>query len=498
MSCLINRMRELDPSEEDEDNLNLLYETYIKYHKQYKLRALEEDNDFFHSYILEDKNGENFIRTPAQRRLYLAKEFFIGRLELLSKAELDILKSKIDEFSRVLVYSVKDTAEATLIFETTNDRGKGLTNLEKIKSFMMYKSYIASDDLPEDLLKKIRTRFSEIYKEYEQFNGKIEEDSILQYHFICHERWTNKNYQQHVQETKNYVNTLISSENNAVALKYINDYTQQLKETFYTVHEILRSNSVPVRELFMLNRLGNFWPLLIKSYKLDRTEDKINFEKIAKILSIYSFRVYAIKQSRSNTGQSSLLNLANDFEGDFEQLFDSLISLVKQYCNEKSFKENLSHSDLYNWINKKDLNYFFWKYENYLRENVQPKASPMSEQELTNTNSKLKLSIEHIASQNPSVKIVSNIETLPEVDENFKENYLHSLGNLTIDPLSSNSSKGNLDFESKNNGYFLKAPFKTQNELEEFLDHYKWTANSIIQRNIKLINFSLVEWSLEI
>ena len=497
MSCLINRMRELDPSEDDEDNLNLLYETYIKYHKQYKLRALEEDNDFFHSYILEDNNGENFIRTPAQRRLYLAKEFFIGRLELLSKAELEILKSKMDEFSRVLVYSVKDTAEATLIFETTNDRGKGLTNLEKIKSFMMYKSYIASDDLPEDLLRKIRTRFSEIYKEYEQFNGKIEEDSILQYHFICHERWTNKNYQQHVQETKNYVNTLISSGNNTVALKYINDYTQQLKETFYTVHEILRSNSVPVRELFMLNRLGNFWPILIKSYKLDRTEGKINFEKIAKILSIYSFRVYAIKQSRSNTGQSSLLNLANDFEGDFEQLFDSLISLVKQYCNEKSFKENLSHSDLYNWINKKDLNYFFWKYENYLRENVQPKASPMSEQELTNTNSKLKLSIEHIASQNPSVKIVSNIETILEIDENFKENYLHSLGNLTIDPLSSNSSKGNLDFESKNNGYFLKAPFKTQNELEEFLDHYKWTANSVIQRNIKLINFSLGEWSLE-
>ena len=247
----------------------------------------------------------------------------------------------------------------------------------------------------------------------------------------------------------------------------------------------------------MLNRLGNFWPILIKSYKLDRTEGKTNFEKIAKILSIYSFRVYAIKQSRSNTGQSSLLNLANDFEGDFEQLFDSLISLVKQYCNEKSFKENLSHSDLYNWINKKDLNYFFWKYENYLRENVQPKASPMSEQELTNTNSKLKLSIEHIASQNPSVKIVSNIETLPEVDENFKENYLHSLGNLTIDPLSSNSSKGNLDFESKNNGYFLKAPFKTQNELEEFLDHYKWTTNSIIQRNIKLMNFALGEWSLE-
>ncbi|CAM4029619.1 DUF262 domain-containing protein [Psychrobacter arenosus] len=497
MSHLITRLRELSSTDEEEENLDLLYETYVKHRKQYKLRALEEDNDFFHSYILESKDGESFIRTPSQRRLYEAKAFFSKNLENLSKDQLNVLKSKVDEFSRVLVYSVKDTAEATLIFETTNDRGKGLTNLEKIKSFLMYKSYIASDESPERLLKTIRTRFSDIYKEYEQFNGKIEEDSILQYHFICHERWSSKEYQQHVQETKNYVNNLITTGNNTEALKYIGEYTHQLKETFYTVHEIFQSNSRYVRELFILNRLGNFWPLLIKSYKLDQTEGKVNFEKIAKLLSIYSFRVYAIKQSRGNTGQSKLLNLANDFNGNFDDLFFTLESLIKEYCNEKSFKENLLHPDLYNWINKKDLNYFFWKYENYLRKNIQPKTSSMSEAELTNNNSKLKLSIEHIACQNPRKLIVNQTDILPEIDEEFKEKYLHSLGNLTIDPISANSSKNNLDFESKNNGYFLKAPFKTQNELEDYLDNNKWTANSIIDRQVKLINFALEEWALE-
>lgn len=498
MTYLITRLRELSSSDDEEENLDLLYETYVKHRKQYKLRALEEDNDFFHSYILEDKDGHSFIRTPSQRRLYQAKIFFSDHLQYLSKEELNSLKSKMDEFSRVLVYSVKDTAEATLIFETTNDRGKGLTNLEKIKSFLMYRSYIASDESPERLLKTIRTRFSDIYKEYEQFNGKIEEDSILQYHFICHEHWTSKEYQQHVQETKNHVNTLISVGNNTQALKYIDEYTQQLKETFYAVQEIVRSKSVPVRELFILNRLGNFWPLLIKSYKLDRTGDKANFEKTARILSVYSFRVYAVKQSRSNTGQSKLLSLASDFKGDFEQLFESLIVLIKEYCNEKSFKENLSHPDLYSWINKKDLNYFFWKYENHLRANVQPKASSMSETELTNSNSKLKLSIEHIACQNPRKAVVNHMGILPEIDDDFKEKHLHSLGNLTIDPLSANSSKGNLEFEDKNNGYFLKAPFKTQNELEDFLDNYKWTIESISQRELKLIKFAIHEWSVEI
>lgn len=497
MSCLITRLRELCLSEEDEENLDLIYETYVKHRRKYKLRALEEDNDFFHSYILENKDGESFIRTPAQRRLYQAKEFFLNKLRLLSKVELETLKSKVDEFSRVLVYSVQDTAEATLIFETTNDRGKGLTNLEKIKSFMMYRSYVASEDLPEDLLKKIRTRFSDIYKEYEQFNGRIDEDSILQYHFICHEQWVGKEYQHHVLETKSAVNKMISSGNDVQALKYIETYTRQLKETFYTVHEIFNSCSEPLRELFILNRLGNFWPLLIKSYKLDKSVEKVNFGKIAKILTNYSFRVYAINQSRGNTGQSRFFNLAKNFDGNFDKLCNDLTSLVTEYCDDKAFKTNLSYPDLYTWINGKDLNYFFWKYENYLRKNIQPKASPMSEQELTNDNSKFKLSIEHIACQNPRKLVVNDSSILPEIDDDFEENYLHSIGNLTIDPFSANASKGNLEFESKNSGYFLKAPFKAQNELEEFLDNGKWTSRSIHQRELALIDFALYEWALE-
>jgi len=496
MSTLISRLRELSSSEEEHEDLDLLYETYVKHRRQYKLRALEEDNDFFHSYILEEKNGSTFIRTPAQRRLYEAKVFFTDKLSLLSKVELQEIKAKIDENSRVLVYSVQDTAEATLIFETTNDRGKGLTNLEKIKSFMMYKSYIASEESPEDLLTKIRTRFSDIYKEYEQFGSKIDEDSILQYHFICHGKWVGKEYQQHVLSVKNIVNDFISSGNDITALRYIEEYTRQLKETFYAVHEILNSKVLPLREIFILNRLGNFWPLLLKTYKKDESRNKVEFCRIARYLSIYSFRVYALNQNRGNTGQSKLFNLAKTFNGDFDNLGTSIVSLINEYCNEKAFKTNLSYPDLYTWINGKDLNYFFWKYENYLRENKQPKASPMSEQELTNDNSKLKLSIEHIACQTPKVAIVSDIEILPEIDEDFEESYLHSIGNLTIDPLSANSSKGNKDFDEKNNGYFLKAPFKVQNELEDFLVKGKWTAKSINKRKRSLIEFALREWAL--
>ncbi|NLS14624.1 DUF262 domain-containing protein [Vibrio sp. SM6] len=497
MTCLIEKLTLLSSSVEEKDELELLYETYVKHRRQFKLRALEEDNDFFHSYILGNKDGKPFIRTPAQRRLHNAKQFFTSKLNLLDKSALQTLKTKLDEHSRVLVYSVQDTAEATLIFETTNDRGKGLTNLEKIKSFMMYRSYVASEDVPEELLKKIRTRFSDIYKEYEQFSSKIDEDSILQYHYICHEKWSGKEYQQHVQGIKSHVNQMISSGDNTSALSYVNDYTQDLKETFYTVHEIIKSEKIEMKELMILNRMGNFWPLLIKTYKFDKSENKVDFSKVVKILVNFSFRIYAVNQNRGNTGQSKLFSLAKHFGGNFEKLNDTLIAIIKKYCDDKSFRTNLSYPDLYEWIYGKDLNYFFWKYENHLRTMVQPKASPMSEQELVSDSSKLKLSIEHIAAQNPRKVVVNDISILPEVDDEFEEQFLHSLGNLTIDPLSANASKGNLDFDCKNSGYFLKAPFKAQNELESFLEEGCWTRGSISRRQQVLIDFALQAWCLE-
>jgi hypothetical protein len=140
-----------------------------------------------------------------------------------------------------------------------------------------------------------------------------------------------------------------------------------------------------------------------------------------------------------------------------------------------------------------DLRYLFWKYENYLRTHEQPTAAEMSEEEFLTKNPRFKLTIEHIASQNPKVT-TSNLE-LPEIDEDFQENYLHRLGNLTFDPNSANASKGNQDIEMKNSKYFVKAPFKIQNELDNFIIKNKWNRESITNRGTKIIDFVLNNWN---
>ena len=495
MAVLIESLKKKTTNEDELEDVDILYETYVKHKRKYKLRALEEDNDFFQCYILEKRNGRNFIRTPAQKRLYKAKKYFKEYLSAFNKDELNIIKKKIDENSRVLVYSVQDTAEAVLIFETTNDRGKGLTNLEKIKSFMMYKSYVASEEPPEQLLKIIRARFSDIYKEYEKFEEQIEENSILQYHFIGHEDWVGKEYQKYVSKVKDIVNDLISNEDDIKALSFIERYTKELKETFFTVHQILNSKNESLRNIFILSRTGNFWPLLIKTYKYDNNRNKPDFSRVARLMEIYSFRIYAVNQNRGNTGQSKFFKLAKNFSGNYSDLERSLKEIISEYSSDQIFKNYLSDSYIYEWMNPRDLSYFFWKYENHLRTSKQPKSSPMSEDEFISNSSKYKLTIEHIASQNPKKSIVIDEDIFPKLSEDFKENYLHSIGNLTIDPKSANSSKGNKEFKDKNKNYFTKAPFKTQNELEDFIVDKKWNKKSIEKREKILIDFALTYWN---
>ena len=121
----------------------------------------------------------------------------------------------------------------------------------------------------------------------------------------------------------------------------------------------------------------------------------------------------------------------------------------------------------------------------------------MSYDEFTNADSRRKFSIEHIIPQNPTDnEVVADKLIRPRMNLNFKANYLHSIGNLTIDPLSANASKSNQDFKHKDQRYFCKAPLKTQNELREFLNSEteRWDKVSISNRAAKILEFALEYW----
>lgn len=496
MKVLLDILAERMSLEEFERlGLDLVLETYISNKGRPKLQAISPDNDFFQNYILSDSHGFDYIETPSQRRLFQAKQYFKEKLDSRSIENLLELKSKLDEHTKVLTYSVKDASEATLIFETTNDRGKRLTNLEKIKSFLMYKTYLAAGDDVEHHLASIQQRFADIFRELELFDGRLDEDAVLQYHCIAFESWSDKEgYQQPMGFIRGILNPLIARGKKQESLAFIDRFSRELKESFRIMREILGSQSTSYRDLVCLERLGSFYPLLLKSYKLDETSQKQRFDTVCRFLEIYSFRIFAVQQNRSNTGQSAIYKMARNFSGKFEPLYDSLIKVVEEFSSRKRFQDTLRHSELYSWMYSRDLCYLVWKYENHLRGAEQPVCSSMSEAEFKNVGSKTRLTVEHIASQKRN-GIVQDVSILPDMDTGFIENNLHRLGNLTFDPSSANSSKSNGDVEIKNSKYFSKAPYKTQNELESFMEDGKWLVQSIEVREQKIVDFCLRHWS---
>jgi uncharacterized protein with ParB-like and HNH nuclease domain len=184
------------------DDVAILRESYVQYRSQYKLRVLEYDNDFFRRFIMEDgtmkdsvagdggsdEEIEGEIKTPSQRRMMEAKTFFAGVLEDSSLETARYYRERIER-AKVLTYAVSDNAEATLIFETTNDRGKPLSSLEKIKSFLMYQIFLCARQ-PEKHLDTLQVRFGAIYREYEELRTRcwfLDEGNIERNYCIAFE-----------------------------------------------------------------------------------------------------------------------------------------------------------------------------------------------------------------------------------------------------------------------------------------------------------------------
>lgn len=498
LNCLIARLREFDQNEYKPD---VLFEQYVKNNGIYILSLQDEDNAFFTSCIIEDNRAVELC-TPSQKKLLNAKTMFEEKLKKCSEEQIIGFVEKIAS-TDVLVYLINNSKEAAMIFETTNDRGKPLTNLEKTKSYLMYKAAVGISE-PTQLIGRIQERFKSVYRDFTDIERSIrDENAILQYCFISYEKWSNqgkqKGYQHYMEYMKQKSDVYIQNEDEEGFRCYIDQYTRDIEQSFSAVKSMFKSNYAEFLDIISLGRVANFLPLLLKCYRTDESDDKQKFRRICRLCEIFSFRVYVILECKSSKAQTTWYEMARDFHGDFDKLESTIVSLIKGVKTDEEFIKKLSRPDFFTAYSSPDKNYFYWKYENYLRDKEQPVATPMSHQDLNEkNNARLTLTIEHIVAQRNSdeqSKVVNpNLPINVGRAKQFNEEFLHSIGNLTIDPQSANSSKGKSDVKTKNDRYFVLAPYKCQNELSSFLDGQKWTITSIEKRKEKLLEFARSTW----
>lgn len=452
---------------------------YLKNGGNIKLRPVEYDRACFDTLIVDNEN--NFpIKTPSQKRIKTAKEYFekeLGNFETSKILKL-LEKTECTELTRIELEGKKDSA---LMFELENNRGKEQTNMEKIKSYFMYQMYVYSrSEEIETNIEHISNVFKLIYSKINHITN-LNEDSILLYHNNAYIKGFSYRTLDDVKDT------FKKSEDK---IKWIKSYANELHTTFSNIEKFECSNDPFVQRLNDLGIPAFIYPFIIKGYKyFENNAVKLNV--LFSLLEIITFRT-RLTNSRAKI-QDRLNESLSSFSGDLVDLHEKIKNKLNEswYWGDTNTKNYLNGSMYGNNVS----NYILWQYEN----SIQNKGYSIRESSIKNAQ------IEHISPQNPTNG--EPIETGYEVDENnqysddFISNKLHCIGNLMLISKSHNVSIGNKSFNEKLSTYKSNPALNQQVEIVKFAkkedEKFVWKSESIDERHIKIVDFAMNNWSFD-
>lgn len=170
--------------------------------KTYKF-GYEVDNPSFkflqHKIFLEP-NGGTIDETFYTLNLENAKNFFKENLEnyyeKLGLSEIEALFKKVTQNLMFNVYEISDDFDVFVAFETMNNRGKKLSNLELLKNRLIYLTTLYDEkELKNDERNALRNRINDAWKEiyYQLGRNKqnpLNDDDFLVAHWIMYFQYT--------------------------------------------------------------------------------------------------------------------------------------------------------------------------------------------------------------------------------------------------------------------------------------------------------------------
>lgn len=450
---------------------------YFKNSGNIKLRTVEYDRACFEALII-DGNSKFETATPSQERIKESKQHFLNELDKLTTEELLKIFDKIEstELTCIELGGKKDSA---LMFELQNNRGKDLTNMEKIKSYFMYQMYVNSpEEETEANIEYVANIFKLIYLIINDL--KINEDSVLIYH--C-----NAFIKGYPYRTIDDIKEVFKSSPNKV--EWIKDFVNELHTSFSNMKKMENSNLSYLQDLRKLSIPAFVYPFIIKGYKyFDGNQDYLN--TLYNILEVVVFR-YRLINSRADF-ISRINKILLDYHGDLEKLRNDFKDKLNEawYWSDNRTKEYLNDYMYENNV----LNYLLWKYE----DSIQNRGYSIGNGAIQNEQ------IEHISPRTPTngdpIATGYDINEDGLYMEGFVENELNRIGNLMLISGSHNASIGNKPFLDKLNSYKSNPLLKQQAEIENFTDaqNKKWGKVEIQKRHEKIVrDFAIPKWSFD-
>jgi Protein of unknown function DUF262/Protein of unknown function (DUF1524) len=513
--------------------------------------------------VLNEPGKGSLQETFYTLNLTNAKDYFSTQLRDLYEQEGQ--KSLQDVYARLTKrflfneYVIKDEFDVFVAFETMNNRGKKLSDLELLKNRLIYLTTLYADkELDPAERASLRTRVNEAWKEvYYQLgrnkNKPLNDDDFLRAHWTMYFKYSRKTGQDYIhflldeQFTPQKIHkkvehevTLEKAEEQRAELdmeaiedengdepekqprtkvaqlrpKEIRDYVLSLKQCavhwFNTFYPALAEGLTPKEREWIdrINRvgMGYFRPLVMAILKQDQTPgSRIRlFKKIERFI----FVAFRLSASRANYRSSEFYNAARALdrgEISFEDIEKRLDHDLGYTLNEDG---SLRIEEFYNLLFKKfksgsgyygwaGFRYFLYEYELSLMEaSVQQKVSW---DDLLKTD-KDKISIEHIY---PQTETSEWAKLFKGINKKTRTAYSGSLGNLLLLSQAINSALQNDAFQVKktakiaSNGQKLRHGYYDGSHSEiEVAQYAEWGPEQIRERGATLLKFMESRWGL--
>ena len=148
---------------------NFIATTEVNGQPLHKLTLNGDASLFFENTILSETPSVEGPTITSERRLLAAKKTvheYLSLHPIVDKKErakwLQALYMKVSTQLRFSLYEVEDEAEVGVIFEVMNDRGKPLTDLEKVKNYLLHIS--TRLEVTNDLAATVNAAWAEILR----------------------------------------------------------------------------------------------------------------------------------------------------------------------------------------------------------------------------------------------------------------------------------------------------------------------------------------------
>lgn len=497
--------------------------------------------------------GEPYFGTVNEtyytKNLKFAKSFFRENLTALYENEgiegINNLYLKLTLKLMFNIHEIDDDYDVFVAFETMNNRGKKLTNLELLKNRLIYLTTLYSDEKFDEMEKShLRKQINDAWKEvYFQLgrneNVPLSDDDFLRAHWTIYFAYSRRKGDDYIRFLLNKFSAKNIFEKKTVLMSelpdgyvmdtdyeeeddvgdtetetievsklapteiadYVNSLKNMAKYWYDTFFPAQSENLTKEEQIWVdkLNRIGigHFRPLVtvIISRRDFSPEERIESFKAIERFIFICFRLGNFNASFCSSEYyraSRSLNLnemtLEDLVSDIVETTDANIEYAIPNFVTKIEKYFSNGGGFYYW---NSIRYFLYEYETSLAQ--KNNIDRIGSWEMFTKTEKDKVSIEHILLQTPSKYYWQN-QYRQFTDEEV-EMLAGALGNLLPLSQSVNSSLQNDSFYDKKTTKAGRRGYENGCHSEiEVAKYNDWTAENIYTRSKELLEFMENRW----